>query len=85
MISFLTFFFSQLLAYFLVTANYRAIAQGRYFWTAITDLLYATVQFYLIKKIADSKQTGVALVGYVSGGVVGSLTAIWLTKLIFGY
>lgn len=77
------FFAIQCLQYFLITCNMRAISQGSYFWTAITDFTFAAVNFAIIKKIAQS-ETKTAWAGYTLGGVVGSLSAIYLTKLIFG-
>jgi hypothetical protein len=80
---FLTMFGVQCLSYFLVTVNYRAIAQANYPWTAISDLTYAGAQFILIKKVAESKSK-TAWLGYTLGGVVGSFGAIWLTKILLG-
>jgi hypothetical protein len=80
---FFLMFGAQTLSYFLVTANYRAIAQAKYGWTAGTDLLYAAVTFFLIKKIADSKSK-TAWLGYTLGGVAGSFAGIWLTKILYG-
>lgn len=84
MTDFLKFFAVQCVQYFLITANYRAIAQGSYAWTAGTDFMFAGINFMLIKKIADSDKNRWAWAGYTLGGVVGSLGAIYLTKLVYG-
>lgn len=80
---FFLLFFTQCLSYFLITANYRAIARGSYGWTAVTDLFFASVNFFMIKKVAKS-DTKAAWLGYTCGGVCGSLLAILLTKMVFG-
>lgn len=76
-------FFVQCLSYFLITMNQRAIAIGLYFWTGITDLAFASINFVIIKRVAKSESNW-AWAGYTVGGVVGSLSAIFLTKLLYG-
>lgn len=76
---FAAFFGLQLVAYCLITLNYRAVAHGSYGWTAISDLTYAAFNFGLIKRIAKS-ETNWAWAGYTFGGVVGSMLGILLSK-----
>ena len=80
---FCLFFVVQCLQYFLITVNYRAVSQGRYGWTFISDMAVAFNGFLLIKRIADDK-TKWGLAGYTLGGAVGSVAAIWITKRLFG-
>jgi hypothetical protein len=77
------FFSVQCLQYFLITVNYRAVSQGLYGWTFISDMAVAFNGFLLIKRIADDKSRA-GLVGYTLGGAVGSVAAIWITKHLFG-
>jgi hypothetical protein len=74
----------QCLSYFLITMNQRAIAQGLYFWTGMTDLFFAGVNFAVIKKIATSAPGWAPWAGYTFGGVAGSLLGIWLTTVLYG-
>jgi len=76
---FLLFFFIQLASYFIVTCNFRAISQGRYTWTVLTDMTISAFQFWLIRQIAESG-TIIAWLGMVCGGGIGSMLGIWVTK-----
>lgn len=77
------FFLLQFVQFFLVVANTRAYTQGNYTWTALTDLLFSVIQFTILKKVAASKKESDVL-WYALGGVAGSLTSIYVTKLIYG-
>jgi hypothetical protein len=83
------FFTIQCLSYFLFVANGRAytVALHPYFWTGITDALYAFQSFFFLSKFvtADPKSRGAAaMLGYVAGGVTGSLLSILLTHHLYG-
>lgn len=69
--------------YFLVVANTRAYAQGHYAWTAVTDLVFAWLNFTLIQQVAKSNSTK-DRVAYTLGGTTGALVAIWVTKIVYG-
>ena len=83
MTTFLLFFGLQSLLYFLVTLNFRAIAQARYGWTILTDALISAAQFWIIRKVGASAENLVALGGFVCGGAVGSAAGIYLSKKFF--
>ena len=77
----------QFISFALIVANGRAYVQGSYTWTAVTDGLLAFQNFIVFRKfIKDSGDQihGPSLVGYVTGGIAGSLVAIWLTKMVYG-
>jgi hypothetical protein len=74
---FILFFFIQFFLYFLLTCNFRAVAKGHYILTVITDIIISAVQFFLIKRIAESG-TMFAFAGMVSGGGLGSVTGIYI-------
>ncbi len=78
-------FGSQLTAYFLATVGIRAAANSSYLWTGLSDVVLAAVNFLAISKVADLAQgaRGPALVGYVAGGTVGSLLAIFATSRLW--
>ena len=82
MIEFSTFFAMQFIQYLIVTVNMRAVAAGKYAWTAISDMIFATVGFLVIQRVAEA-HSKVAWSGYVVGGVVGSQVGIWLSKRLW--
>jgi len=77
------FFGLQFLFYFLVTLNFRAIAQARYGWTILTDALISAAQFWIISKVGRSADSLVALCGFICGGAGGSSLGIYLSKKVF--
>jgi hypothetical protein len=79
---FLTFFAIQFVQYLLVTINMRAVAAGKYVWTAVTDATFAGFGFLLIQKVAETHSHG-AWAGYVAGGIVGSQVGIWVSKRLW--
>lgn len=82
-----TFFFvSQFISYFLIVANGRAFNQGSYLWTGTTDTLIGGQNFLMVRLISkDSNDLhGLSLLGYMAGGTVGSLFAIWTTLHVYG-
>lgn len=68
--------------YFLLTCNFRAVAQGRYTWTIATDMLISAAQFWLIKKVGEAGNL-YGWYGMICGGGIGSVIGIWLTKKVF--
>jgi hypothetical protein len=77
------FFGIQFMQFFLITINLRAAAQGLYAWTAFSDLLISANNFLLIKRISQSESRP-ALIGYSLGGALGSILAIYITKVLYG-
>lgn len=81
------YFAMQFVSYALVVANGRAYVQGSYTWTAVTDGMIAFQNFVVFRRfIKDTGDAihGPSLIGYVLGGISGSLFAIWVTKAIYG-
>ena len=72
----------QVISYTIICINYRAVAQAHYFWASLTDFAFASLSYFLIKRIANSDNTFHQWLGYALGGVVGSILGIWLSKLI---
>ena len=79
MTTFAVFFALMFLNYGLVCINMRMIARGSYLGTAWTDAAIAALGFTLIRSIADTDAL-IAQLGYVSGGVCGSMLGLWLTR-----
>jgi hypothetical protein len=81
--TFILFFALQFMLYFLMTLNFRAIAQARYFWAILTDMLISAAQFWIIRKVGASAESAIAWSGFVCGGAVGSGLGIYFSKKVF--
>lgn len=79
MTTFLLFFGLMFLNYGLTCINFRMVARGSYLGTAWSDAAIAVLTFTLIRHVASTEAL-VAQVGYVCGGVCGSLLGLWLTR-----
>jgi glycerol uptake facilitator-like aquaporin len=77
-------FVLQVFGYLLITVNYRAVATGHYTLTALSDFAYASLTFFVIRKIAKSEDQLHQWFGYVCGSVVGSLLGIYVSKHFLG-
>ena len=73
----------QFVYYFVVTWNFRVIAQAHYVSIAISDIGVAAVNFTLVRKIANA-EGHMARIGYILGGACGSLLATFLTQKYYG-
>lgn len=65
--------------YTLLSVNTRAVAQGRYIATGITNAVIALCGFTLFKLITEAS-TPMGVLGYTIGGVIGGATGIWITR-----
>lgn len=84
---FFFYFCVQFTSYALVVANGRAYVLGDYMWTAVTDASIAALNFVVIRRMVKDfgeELHGPSLAGYVIGGTLGSLFAIWITKIVYG-
>ena len=75
-------FFIQIALYGLLCINYRAVALAHYHEAAITDFTIASMNFFIIRKIAQSNDAFHQWIGYVLGSIVGSYLGIYLSVLI---
>lgn len=64
--------------FLLITFNYRMIAAGSYLGTALSEVGLLLLGWSIIKSVAEAK-TVLDRVGYTVGGVVGSLSGLYLT------
>lgn len=77
-----TLFFIQIILFSVLCVNFRAISQAHYHTAAISDFIVATLQFFVIKKIANAEESTKHWFGYTLGSVVGSYLGIYIsTKL----
>ena len=72
----------QIVLYSLICVNYRAIALLHYHEAALADFLIASMNFFVIRKIAQSGDAFHQWVGYVVGSVIGSYAGIYLSVII---
>ena len=80
---FATMFLSQFTLYIIVVISYKAIANGDYVMVFVSDLVFAAFNFSVIKKIAlDHNKDKIALMGYVLGSSIGSVTGLFFSQLI---
>lgn len=75
----LSLFALMFLNYGLNAVSFRALSRGNYTVLALTDACIAAFGFLMIGEVAHAQTVG-PLVGYVSGGVVGSVFGLWLSK-----
>jgi hypothetical protein len=77
---------AEFLSYFVVVLNNRAFNQGLYGWTAGTDALFIT-QLFLVNKWMVEKPDArgwEAYFGFLIGGIMGSLSAVFVSKHLYG-
>ena len=75
----LLLFAIQLVLYGILCINFRAVAETQYHLAAISDFTIASLNFFVIRKIAKSEDALHQWFGYVAGSVAGSYLGIWLS------
>ena len=77
---------TEFFSFFLVVVNTRAYTKGLYFWTFATDAFFITQAFFVAKWMVEVRQARgmTAYFGFLFGGTLGSLFAIWVTKHLYG-
>lgn len=77
---------TEFLSFFLVVVNTRAYTHGLYLWTLATDSFFITQSFFVSRWMIEVKEARGfnAFLGFLFGGTLGSLAAIWLTKYLYG-
>ena len=75
-------FFIQILLFGILCVNFRAIAMAHYHTAAISDFIVASLQFFVIKKIASSDDSYLHWFGYTAGSVVGSYLGIYVSTIL---
>ena len=77
-----TLFAIQIVLYGILCINFRAVAQAEYNVAAISDFTVASLNFFVIRKIAKSEDALHQWAGYVLGSVAGSYLGIYISTLI---
>jgi hypothetical protein len=81
----LILFCAQMTSFAVISINYRAIAQANYLWSILTDIIVASISYFVVRRIAKSKCSSVAQwIGFTIGSAVGTTIGIWVSKLILG-
>lgn len=77
---------TEFFSFFLIVVNTRAFTLGLYSWTLLTDSLFISQQFFVAKWMVEAKEArGLhAYLGFLVGGTLGSLFAIFITKHVYG-
>jgi len=77
-------FFAQMLSFAIITINYRAVAQASYVWSVLTDFVVAGLSYFVVKKIAKSKESKAQWIGFTIGSGIGTAIGIFVSKIILG-
>jgi hypothetical protein len=72
----------QIILYSILCINFRAVAQAHYHEAALTDFLVASMNFFVIRKIAQSTDALHQWIGYVTGSVIGAYVGIYLSVIL---
>lgn len=77
---------AELVSFFVISANFRAIAIGNYFWAGCTDFMTLVQNFAIGKLLIEDEKsrTWYTGIGAAVGGTIGTLLSIWATKHLFG-
>lgn len=78
-LEFLTLFGIQIIAYTIFCINYRAVAHANYHSAAVSDFMIASLNFFVIRKIAHGGDHWHQWLGYALGSVVGSYVGIYIS------
>ena len=81
---FAVLFFIQVLSYTIWCINFRAVAETHYHTAAISDFMIASINFFVIRKIAHGQDHLHQWAGYALGSVVGSYLGIWISVTFLG-
>jgi positive regulator of sigma E activity len=77
-------FFAQMLSFATITINYRAISQANYLWSILSDVIVAGLSYFVVRRIAKSKDSTRQWFGFTSGSAIGTAIGIFISKIILG-
>jgi hypothetical protein len=77
---------SELISFFIIATNFRALAKGYILWTVITDGLIVLQSTIISKIYIENEKTrdGLSTLAFTLGGMGGSALSILLTRYIWG-
>jgi uncharacterized membrane protein YfcA len=74
----------QIFMYAIWCINFRAVAETHYHTAAVSDFMIASMNFFVIRKIANAQDAVHQWAGYALGSVVGSYLGIWISATFLG-
>ena len=77
---------SELVSFFIIATNFRALAKGFIVWTVVTDGLIV-LQSTVINKLQienEKARSGSSILAFTIGGMGGSALCIVLTRYLWG-
>jgi hypothetical protein len=76
----------QFLNYGICTISWRAVAQANIMASILTDTSLASLNFFVIKKIAKEHEDSAMIpwLGYTIGGALGTVTGIYSSIWLLG-
>lgn len=77
-------FFAQMLSFAVISINYRAVAQASYFWSVATDLIVASLSYFVVRRIAKSENSICQWLGFAIGSAIGTIIGIFTSIHILG-
>ena len=77
-------FAAQMLSFAVISINYRAVAQASYIWSVLTDIVIASLSYFVVRRIAKSENSVCQWAGFAIGSAIGTIIGIWLSKIILG-
>jgi len=83
--SFLTLLGCQFVSYSLVTVNFRAVAQANILTALLTDLVFASLNYFVITKIAKDESKLPGFLGFVIGSLLGTYVGILVSVRLSGH
>jgi hypothetical protein len=76
--NFITMAFSQFLSYSIVVYSWRLIAEQNVPRSMFIEFLYCTIQYFVIRRIANSKDSVSTWLGMCVGGCIGTYAGMLL-------
>lgn len=78
-------FFAQMLSFAIITINYRAVAQANYLLSVLSDVVVAGLSYFVVRKIAKSKDSIAQWIGFTIGSATGTAIGIFTSIIILGH
>ena len=79
----LIIFFGQFISYAIICISMKAVQNNNYTIIAITDIVFTSLNFFVIKRIADQDdKSKKSFVAYTMGSTLGSLFGTWFSTII---
>lgn len=75
-------FITQFILYSIVCISYLAIVHKNFLMIALTDVSFASINYFVIKKIAKDDDSIYSFLGYTCGSTLGSLFGTWISPYL---